>query len=158
MALAVGNISDKVHVFTFFTSKQAVNSVDDNLYDVDVLPLVESSDVVCLRHVSFMEYKVDGTGMVFNIEPVAHILALAIYRQRLTVTYVVDKQRYQFLGELIRAVVVRAVGHDGRHTVSVVEGTYKVVRACLACAVGAVRVILGCLKEELLAVCKMMLA
>ena len=105
-----------------------------------------------------MEYKVDGTGMVFNVEPVAHVLALAVYRQWLTVTYIVDKQRYQFLRELIRAVVVRAVGHDGRHSVSVVEGTYKVVRACLACAVRAVRVILGCLQKELLTICQMMLA
>ena len=75
-------------ILTFLASKQTVNSVDNNLYDVDVLPLVKSSDVVCLCHVSFMEYKVDGTGMVFNIEPVAHVLALTVYRQWLTVTYI----------------------------------------------------------------------
>ena len=40
---------------------------------------------------------------------------------------VVDKQRNQLLWELVWTVVVRAVGHDGRHTVCIVESTDEVV-------------------------------
>ena len=44
--------------------------------------------------------------MVNNIEPIAHILSLAIHGQRLALAYIVYEKRYQFLGELIRAGVV----------------------------------------------------
>ena len=46
-------------------------------------------------------------------------------------TDVVDEQRNKFLRELIGTVVVRAVGHDGGHTVGVMVGTDKVVGRCL---------------------------
>ena len=42
-------------------------------------------------------------------------------------TDIVDKQRNQLLWELVWTVVVRAVGHDGRHTVCIVESTDEVV-------------------------------
>ena len=104
-----------------------------------------------------MEDEVDGTGMVFHEQPVAHVLALAIDGQRLAMADVVDKQGYQLLGKLIGAVVVRAVGHDDGHSVGVVEGAHKVVARSLRGAVGRVRVILCALEEELVAVGQVML-
>ena len=74
-----------------------------------------------------MEDEVDGTGVVLDEEPVAHVLALAIDGQRLAMADVVDEQRNQLLRELIGAVVVRAVGNDDGHAVSVVIGTHEVV-------------------------------
>ena len=50
-----------------------------------------------------------------------------IYWQWLAMTDVVDEQRNQLLWELIWTVVVRAVGHDGRHTICIVESTDEVV-------------------------------
>ena len=83
-----------------------------------------------------MEDEVDGAGVVLHEQPVAHILALAIDGQRLAVADIVDKQGYQFLGELVGTVVVRAVGHHHRHAIRVVEGTYEMVARCLRGAVG----------------------
>ena len=74
-----------------------------------------------------MENHVDGAGMVFHEEPVAHVLALAIDRKRLLVADVVDKKRDELFGELVRTVVVGAVRHDGRHAVGVVECAYEMV-------------------------------
>ena len=65
--------------------------------------------------------------MVFHVEPVANILAFAIDRERLAVADIVDEERNELFGELVRTVVVRAVRYDGRHSVSVVEGTDEVV-------------------------------
>ena len=87
--------------------------------------------------------------MVFYVQPVAHVLSLAIYGQRFAMTDVVDKERNQFLRELIRTVVVRAVRHDGRHTVCVVERPDKVVAARLRGRIRTVRHILQVLREEL---------
>ena len=96
-----------------------------------------------------MENEVDRTGVVHDIEPVSHILALTVDRQRLTVTDIVDKQRNKLLRELVRAIVVRAVRHYRGHAESVVESAYEMVRRSLGSAVGAVRLILGLLREKL---------
>lgn len=106
MAEAVGNVGYEVHILALLAAEQTVNGVDYHLDDVDVLPFIETADIVCLRYFALMENKVDGTGMVFNEQPVAHVLSLAIYGQRLTVTDIVDEQRDELFGELVRAVVV----------------------------------------------------
>ena len=63
-------------------------------------------------------------------------------------TDVVDEQRNQLLWELVWTVVVRAVGHDGWHTVCIVESTNEVVRACLGCRLWRVRIVLGSLEQK----------
>ena len=106
MAEAVGNVGDEVEVFTFFATKEPVNGIDDYLDDVDVLPLVEAADVVGFGYLAIVEDEVDGTGVIFYKEPVAHVLSFAIDRQGFAVADIVDEERYQLLRELIRAVVV----------------------------------------------------
>ena len=152
MALAVGDVGDEVHVLAFLTAEQAVDGFDDHLDDVNVFPLVEAADIIGFGHLALVENQVNGTGMVFHVEPVAHVLTLAVDGQGLAVTDIVDEQRNQFFGELIGAVVVGAVGHDGRHAVGVVKGPHKVVTAGLAGAVGTVRIVFGGFPEEFLAV------
>ena len=127
MSEAVGDVCDEIHILTFLASEQTIDGINYNLDDVDVLPLVESSDVVCLSHLALMEDDVDGAGVIHYIQPVAHILSLALYRQRFAVADIVDEQWDELLGELIGSVVVRTVGHDGRHSVCVVEGAHEVV-------------------------------
>ena len=78
-----------------------------------------------------MEDKVDSSCMVFYEEPISHVLTLAVYWQWLAMANVVDKQRYQLLRELVRTIVVRAVGNDGRHAIGIVESTHEVVATSL---------------------------
>ena len=78
-----------------------------------------------------MEDQVYSACMILYIEPVTHILATAIYRKRLTVADIIDEQRDELLRELVWAIVVRAVSHDGRHAVCVMVCTYEMVRRCL---------------------------
>ena len=106
MTGTVGNVGYQVQAVPLWIAQQTVNGLDDNLYNVNVLPFVETADVVCLVYLTVVEYHVDGTGMVNNIEQVAHVLALAIDRQWLAVTDIVNEQRDEFLRELIRTVVV----------------------------------------------------
>ena len=131
MAEAVGDVGDEVEVFALAAPEQTVDGVDYHADDVDVLPLVEAADVVGLGHLALVEYEVNRTGVVFDEEPVANVLALAVYGQRLAVTYVVDKQGNQFFGELVGPVVVGAVGHQCGHPVGVVIGSHEVVARCL---------------------------
>ena len=69
---------------------------------------------------------------------------------------VIDEERYQLLRELVRPVVVGAVGHDGRHAVGIVECANKVVARCLTCRIGAVWIVLCSFHEEVLTICLML--
>ena len=155
---AVGDIGDEIHVGTFGPTQQAVDGVDDHLDDVDILPLVETADVVGLGNLALVENEVDGTGVVFDIKPVAHVFALAVDGQWLAVTDVVDKERNELLGELIGTVVVRAVGDDGGQAVGVVEGAHEVVARGFGCAIRAMGLVFKVFGEEFLAVGQMVLA
>ena len=127
MTEAVSYVCDEIKIFTFLASEKAINGIYYDLDDVNVLPLVESTDVVGLSDSTVMEDGVNGTSMIHYIEPVAHVLALTIHRQRLAVADIVDEERNQLLRELVGTIVVRAVGYDSRHSVCVVEGTHEVV-------------------------------
>ena len=127
VTLSIGYVSYQIQVSTLRATEQTVNSLDYHLDDIDVLPLVETADVVSLGNLTLVENHIDGTGMIHYIQPVAHILTLTIYRQWLAMTDIVDEQWNQLLWELVWTVVVRAVGYDGRHTVCIVESTNEVV-------------------------------
>ncbi len=65
--------------------------------------------------------------MVLDIEPVARVLAVAVDRQRLALNDVVNHERNQLLGEVVRSVVVGAVRDDDGQAVGLVVGAHKVV-------------------------------
>ena len=96
----------------------------DNVY---VLPLVKATDVICIRHLTLMKNHIYGPCMIYHVELVAHILSLAIYWSRFAVANIVNKQRNQLFGKLIRSIVVRTVCHNSRHTVSIMKSAYKVI-------------------------------
>ena len=127
MTQTVCDVGDEVQVSSLRAAKQTVNRSDDSLDDINVLPLVETSDILGLGNLSDMEDGIDGTGMIYDIEPVAHVLPLTIYRQRLAMADIVDEEGNQLLRELIRAVVITAVGNDSGHTIGIMESTDEMV-------------------------------
>ena len=127
MAEAVCDVGDQAEAVTFWIAEKSIYSGYYDLDQVDVAPFVESADIVGLGYLSLMEDKIYCARMVFYLQPVAHILTLAIHRKRLALTDVVDEQRDELFRELIRTVVVGAVCHDGRHAVGVVICSHKVV-------------------------------
>ena len=152
VAEAVGDEGDELLRLTLGIAEKAVHCLDDDLDEVDVLPLVEAADVVCVGDLSLMEDEVYGARVVFHKQPVADVLALSVYGQRLAVADVVDEEGYQLLGELIGTVVVGAVRHNRRHSVCVVVCAHEVVAAGLGCRIWGMGVVFGRLEEELCAV------
>ena len=103
-----------------------------------------------------MEDEVDGAGVVFDVEPVAYVLAFTVDGEGLAMAYVVDEKGYEFLGELVGTVVVGAVGYYRGHAVGVVVGAYEVVARCFAGRIGAVGIVFGIFVEKVFAVGQMM--
>lgn len=114
MSRTVGYISNQIHIFSFLAPQQTVHRLNYNLDDINVLPFIETADVVSFGNLAVVENHINGAGMIFYIQPVTYIFAFTIYRQRFAVTDVVDEQRDQFFRELVRTVVVGTVGYNGR--------------------------------------------
>jgi hypothetical protein len=70
--------------------------------------------------------------MVLDVEPVTDLLTVAIDRQRLARQGVVDDQRDELFREVVRAVVVGAVGGQYRQAVGVVVGADEMVAGSFA--------------------------
>ena len=158
VAETVGDVGYQLLRLSLGLAQQTVDRLDDDLDEIDVLPLVESADVVGLGHLPLVEDEVDGAGVVLDEEPVAHVLTLAVDGEGFALTDVVDEEGYQFLRELVGTVVVGAVGDERRHAVGVVVGAHEVVARCLRCRIGGVGIVFGRLKEELRAVGHVILA
>src|SRR5690606_34225811 len=115
--------------------EQRAHGVDD----LDVGLFIPATDVVGLAGLASLQHAADGAAMVFHVQPVADLHAVAIHRQGLAGQGVDDHQRDELFGEVVRAVVVRAVGGEHRQAVGVVVGTHQVVAGGLAGRIGAVR-------------------
>jgi hypothetical protein len=86
--------------------------------------------------------------VILDIKPVAHVRALAVDRQLQPFERVDDHQRDELFGEMIWAVIVRAVGHDHRQPVGVVPGAHQMVRRGLRGRIGRARIVGRGLAEQ----------
>ena len=86
--------------------------------------------------------------MIANVEPVAHVHAVPIDGDGFAAQDALNDDGDELFGELIRAVVVRAVRDECRQPVGVIVGTNKQVACGLASGVGRVRRVGRGLGEE----------
>ncbi len=139
VASAVGHVGDLFGVaLAVGAGAQLVEQGAHGVDDLDVGLFVPAADVVGLTQTAAFEHAADGAAVVFDVEPVADLHAVAVHRQRLAGQGVDDHQRDEFFGEVERPVVVRAVGGEHRQAVGVVPCADQVVAGGLAGAVGAV--------------------
>ena len=103
--------------------------------DFDILLLIVAADIIGFKKSSFFLNHINCLCMIFHIQPVTHIFAISVYRKFLTLKRIVDDQRNQFFRELIRSVVIGAVGDVCREFVGIHISFYQHVRTCLTCRI-----------------------
>lgn len=113
-----------------------IEQIADGVHDLQILFFVMTTDVVGLTDSASGDHGVERTGVIFHIEPIADLVTLAIDRQRLAFQGIEDHQRDQLLGEVIRAIVVGAIGHHGRQAISTAPSAYQMIARCLGGRVG----------------------
>src|SRR5690606_1761292 len=91
---------------------QLVEDPADRADDLEVRLLVPPADVVRLAGLPRLEHAHERAAVVLDVEPVAHLLAIAVHRQRLPRERVEDHERDQLLREVVRPVVVAAVARE----------------------------------------------
>ena len=105
---------------------------EDHPHHVDVPHLAIRTDVIDSARLSIQQSGKNRRAVVLHMDPVAHIQPVAIDRQRLAAQRVQDHQRDEFLGKLIRPVVIRAARDDDLLPVSVMMRERDQVRRSLA--------------------------
>jgi len=106
---------------------ELVEQLADRLDDVQVCALAATADAVGLAHAPVLQRRPQRTHVILDVQPVAHVIAAAVDRQSAAAQCVQRHKRDQFLGELARSVVVRAVREDQRQPVRVMPGAGEMV-------------------------------
>ncbi len=77
---------------------------------------------------SLMQDEVNGLTVIGNVQPVAHILSLPIYRQLLIRQRSRNNERDQLLRKMIRAVIIGTARNRDRKPIRALIGENKQVR------------------------------
>ena len=85
-------------------------SATERADEFDILAFVVAADIVGLPHPTFGQDGVEGFGVIRDVEPVADVLTFAIDGDGLAAQAFEDNDGDEFLGKLIGAVVIGAVG------------------------------------------------
>ena len=85
MSRAVGDIGDKLFILPRRTRPQLIQDRADGLHDFEVGALVVPAHVVRLAGHALLVHEEKRPSVVVDIEPIAHIRALAVDRQWLPV-------------------------------------------------------------------------
>ena len=125
-----------------------VDQIADQLHDVEVGPFVVAADVVGLAGAPARQHQPQRFRVVADVEPVAHVHAVAIDGDRFARQHALNHHRDQLLRELIRPVVVRAIGDHRLQAVGVMIGAHEHVAGGLAGRVRRVRRVGRGLGEE----------
>src|SRR5208282_1130081 len=96
----------------------------DNL---QVLFFALPTDIVSFSDAAAGEHGANGAAVILDVEPVANIFAVTIHRKRLAAARIQDHERDQFFGELVRSVVIGAVGGQNGKAISVVIGADQMI-------------------------------
>src|SRR6185437_16589644 len=117
-------------------------------YQLYILPFVETTDIISFTVFTIMVNHIDRSCMIYYIQPVTGVFTITIYRQWFLIANIIDEKWYQFLGELIRTVIVGAISNYKRYIVCITIRTHYVVRCSLRSRVGRLWIISSRFKEK----------
>ena len=121
--------------------------LQDHAQHGDVVPLAVRADQVGLADPAPGQDGPHAAGVVLGVDPVAHVLALAVQLRADAFEDVGDLARDELLHVLVRAVVVGAVGDRGPQTVGAGPRAHQHVAGGLGGRVRAGRMVRGGLGE-----------
>src|SRR6266436_6591722 len=98
---------------------------------------MRSADVVDLADSSPFENGENSSTIVFHVQPVALLFAVAIDRKGFVVERIRDHKREEFFGKLVGTVIVRGASDQSGKFVRANVGAYQEVRASLGSGIGA---------------------
>ena len=116
--------------------------------DLQIRPLGAAADIIFFADSTLADHQRECADMIFDIEPIADIEAVAVHRQRFAFERIESDERDELFRKMKRPIIVRAVRYDRGQSVSVVPGADEVVARRLAGRVGRTRIVGGPLVEK----------
>lgn len=141
-AVVAGAVGDPVEVLGV-----AAHGREDHAQDRDIVPLAIGPDEVGLPHAALGEDVPHSGAVVLGVDPVAHVLALAVELGAHAVDDVRDLPGDELLHVLVGAVVVGAVGDRGAKPVGAGPCAHEHIGGRLGRAVRRARVVRRLLDE-----------
>ncbi|MDT4884859.1 hypothetical protein FQZ97_1210370 [compost metagenome] len=86
----VSHVSDQLPAFPLRVPQLFIHQPDQQMHQVNVLPFVISAYIIGVSVFSLMIDHINGPGVIFYKEPVAHVFSFAIYRQRFFIPDIID--------------------------------------------------------------------
>ena len=154
LVVDLGRIDGIAHIVSFSVLHmldQALRLTEiftDEFHDIDIFHLVVSADVVDFADGSVAQDQINRLTVILDIQPVAHIESLSVYRKRLICQRICDHKWNEFFRKLVWSVVVRAAADRHRQSIGSVVCHDKQIRRCLGGAVRAGGMDRGILMEE----------
>lgn len=108
-AVVAGAVAHPVEVV-----HRLAHALQDGAEHVDIAPLTVRANEVCLADNTFGEDRPHGAGMVVSVNPVTHVLAVAVQFGADATQNVRNLTRDELLDVLVGTVVVRTVGDVAR--------------------------------------------
>src|SRR5258708_34541007 len=97
---------------------------------------MRTADVVDLVDSSPFENGENSSTIIFHVQPVALLFAVAIDRKGFVVERIRDHKREEFFGKLVGTVIVRGASDQSGKFVRANVGAYQEVRASLGSGIG----------------------
>src|SRR6266446_3227014 len=98
---------------------------------------VRSADVVHLADSSVFENCENSPAIVFHVQPVALLFAVAVDGERFVVERVRDHERQEFFRELVGTVIIRGASDQSRKFVGTYVGANQEIRGGLGSGIRA---------------------
>src|SRR5690606_1595445 len=115
----------------FRAIKFSVHYITEKPDQVDVLPLVESANIVGFTISRFMENQINSPCMINDIKPIPGIFPVAVYGKRFIPEDIIDHQRNELFRELAGPVIIGTVGYYIRQAVGFSISPHKMIGGCL---------------------------
>ena len=141
LVVNLGRIDGIAHVMSLavlYVLDQALRLAEiftDEFYDINIFHLIVSTNVVDFSDGSVAQDQINRLTVILDIQPVAHIESLSVYRKWLVCQRICDHKRNEFFWKLIRAVVVGTTADRHRQAVRSMICHNKQIRRCLRSAV-----------------------
>src|SRR6266436_3532343 len=129
MAGAIRNIAQQALRFTRQT-KEALGHLEIFFH-------MRSADVVDLADSSALENGENSAAIIFHVQPVALLFAVAVDRKRFVVQRIRDHERQEFFRELVGTVIIRGASDQSRKFVGAHVGANQEIRGSLGSGIGA---------------------
>ena len=149
MARTIGHEGDLLFIGGPVAARALVIKDRTECFDqLKVGALILAAHIIAAPVFTLLQHQQQRIGVIFHIEPVANVGAIAIDRQRLTGERIQNHHRNELFREVKGSVVVGAIGQHHRQPVGFMPGAHQMIARGFGGRIGRARIIGSLFREH----------